>query len=307
MTDERPRVLVVGYAAYDSIMPVDGMPPEDTKVEVAAIHEGGGGPGATAAVALSRLGACVRFLGVLTDDAAGQHQCRELAEAGVDFSPSPVLTGHDSPRAIILVNRNGGERTIFWSRGDLPPLEPGLADLTLLDGIDLLYTDGHEAPTAVILAREARRRNIPVVMDAGSVREGSGELVATCTDVISSGIFAHDLTGVREPEAALRALAALGPSRVAMTLGERGVLGLVDGAPLRLSAFDVPVVDTTGAGDAFHAGYARALLAGADFSACLDHGQAVAALKCRDWGGRRGLPTLQEAEALLAAGPRRDP
>ena len=307
MTDDHPRVLVVGYAAFDTIMPVAGRPAVDSKVEVAAIHEGGGGPGATAAVALSRLGASVRFLGALTDDPAGRLQREELAAAGLDLSACPVLAGHASPRAIILVNEEGGARTIFWSRGDLPPLDPALADPSLLDGIDLLYTDGHDAPTAAILAREARRRNIAVVMDAGSVREGSAELVTACTDVISSEIFAHDLTGVRDPAAALRALADLGPTRVGMTLGAHGVLGLVDGTPVRLAAFDVPVTDTTGAGDAFHAGYARALLAGADFFACLDHGQAVAALKCRDWGGRRGLPSLPEVEALLAGDRRRTP
>lgn len=300
-----PRILVVGYAAFDTILPVEGRPAEDSKVEVEAVIEGGGGPGATAAVALARLGARVRYLGVLTDDTAGRRQRAELEGAGVDVSASPVLPGHASPRAVILVDRGSGARTIFWSRGDLPPLDPGRIDPGLLDGIDLLYTDGHDAPAAAVLAREARRRKMPVVMDAGSVREGTAELVALCTDVISSETFAPELTGREDPGDALEALAARGPARVAMTQGGRGVVARVEGGLVRLPAFDVPVKDTTGAGDAFHAGYARALLEGRDFSGCLDYGQAVAALKCRDWGGRRGLPTVPEVEALLESGRRR--
>jgi sugar/nucleoside kinase (ribokinase family) len=70
-------------------------------------------------------------------------------------------------------------------------------------------------------------------------------------------------------------------------------------------AFDVPVIDTTGAGDAFHAGYAFARAKGEDLGSCLEWGSAVAGLKCRDWGGRRGLPDRSEVVQLLAAGIRR--
>ena len=66
----------------------------------------------------------------------------------------------------------------------------------------------------------------------------------------------------------------------------------------------MPVKDTTGAGDAFHAGYAFALADGLEFRACLDWGSAVAGLKCRDWGGRRGLPYLQEVLRLIETGSR---
>lgn len=305
MSSRSPRVLVVGYAAFDTILPVDGPPPADAKVKVDDMVEGGGGPGATAAVALSRLGAEVLFLGVLTDDPAGRIQRAELEAAGVDLSPSPVLAGHASPRAVILVEKPTGARTIFWTRGTAPTLDPAVASPELLDGIDLFYTDGHDTAAALVLAREARRRHLPVVMDAGSVREGSRELAVFCSDVLSSGIFAPDLTGCADRVEALRALRGMGPERVAMTLGEEGVLALIDDEPVSRRAFEVPVRDTTGAGDAFHAGYARALLLGRDFVDCLDYGQAVAALKCRDWGGRRGLPVHSEVEALLAANVRR--
>jgi ribokinase len=288
-------------------VPVAGPPVPDAKHAVSGFHEGGGGPGATAAVALRRLGTRVRFYSPLTDDEPGRRQRRELEDAGVDLAACPVLAGHASPRAVILVEEGTGRRTIFWSRGDLPALDPDAVPPGLLDGVDLLYSDGHDAPCAAALAREARARGLPVVMDAGSVREGSAELVRVCTDVISSRDFAPDLTGRRDPAAALAALRDLGPGRVGLTWGEHGVLGLDEAGLHVVPAFAVGVRDTTGAGDAFHAGYAHALLEGRPFRGCLEYGAAVAALKCRRHGGRPGLPTRPEVEALLAAGPRRPP
>ena len=299
-----PRILVVGYNAYDVVVPVMEFPAPDQKAEVPRMITGGGGPGATAAVALSRLGARVKLMTPLTDDLCGRVQRQELLAAGVDLSLSPVAAGRASPQAVILVDEKRAHRTIFWTRGDVPHLPAQLADPELLDECDLLYTDGHEPEVSLRLARSARERDLPVVMDAGSVREGSAALVACCTDVVSSRVFAPGLTGCPSAVEALRVLRDMGPVRVAMTFGGEGVLGLEDQRFLPVPAFAVPVRDTTGAGDAFHAGYALALARGEGFGACLEWGCAVAALKCRDWGGRRGLPVLGEVLDLLETGPR---
>ncbi len=295
-----PRVLVVGYNAFDVTVPFSGRFFPDTKNEVSEIRIGGGGPGATAAVAMARLGAKVRLVTPLADDLPGQLQREELVAAGVDVGLCPRLVGQETAKAVILVDPAREYRTIFWARGGLPLLDPVLADPAWLDETDLFYIDGHEYPAALALAPAAREQGLPVVLDAGSVREGSRELVAICTDVVSSEIFAPVLTGKENPAEALAALAALGPDRVAMTFGGGGMLALVAGRPLAIPAFDLPVVDTTGAGDAFHAGYAFGLGTGRDFPACLRLGAAVAGLKCGAWGGRSGLPDLAAAEQVLA-------
>lgn len=297
-------ILVVGYNAFDVIVPVRGLPAPDSKYETSAIEHSGGGPGATAAVCLARLGARVRLVTVFGDDEGAAVQQRELQDAGVDVSLSVIAKGHRSPQAVILVDSAAERRTIFWTRGDLPGLDPGKLDPAWLDGCDLLYCDGHDPVAAASLADSARARNLPVVLDAGSVRTGAEELVSCCTDVISSRVFAPRLTGQSDPAAALRALRELGPERVAMTFGEAGVLALAEAEDVvfHVPAFVTRVVDTTGAGDAFHAGYAFARGRGESWGEALRLGASVAALKCRDWGGRRGLPTLAEAEELRATG-----
>ncbi len=300
------KILVVGYNAFDVTVQVGPRwPAPDAKVEVPSIRIGGGGPAATAAVALARLGADVRLLTPLTDDEPGRLQTRELRDAGVDLTWCPRPSGSVSPKAVILVDEVAATRTIFWSRGRLSLMDPAVVTAEMLSGIDLVYTDGHDVPAASAAATLARERGLPVVMDAGSVRAGSAELVALCTDVVSSRDFAPDLSGNRDPVRALAWLRNRGPARVAMTFGEQGVLGLEDDEPVVVPAFAVTVRDTTGAGDAFHAGYAFARGQGRSFGACLEFGAAVAALKCRGWGGRQTLPDLAEVEAFRTTGPRR--
>ncbi len=299
------RIVVLGYNALDVTVPIRGALVPDGKHEVDTIMLGGGGPGATAAVALARLGAEVRLITVFGDDLGAQLQRAELVAAGVDVSHSLTFAGQPSARAVILVDEAREHRTVLWTRGSLPQLDPEAVDPVWLQGCDLVYCDGHECPAATRLARLARERGLPVVLDGGSVRDGARELVACCTDVISSRGFAPTLTGVDEVVGALRALRALGPCHVALTCGAQGCVALDGDAVVHVPAYAASVKDTTGAGDAFHAGYAYALAAGRPWLDALDFGAATAALKCRGWGGRRGLPTLSEVAAMRAEGARR--
>ncbi len=299
-----PNILVLGYNAWDINLPVRSFPAADSKNEVGDILHGGGGPGATAAVAMARLGATIRLITQFGDDLTSRAQQDELRRAGVDTSLSSVAKGYESAKAVILVNPDNGDRTIFWTRGDLPALAPADMDGQWLQGADLFYTDGHDAPAATILAGQARAMSIPVVMDAGSVREGSAALVRQVSDAISSEGFAPDLTGCALPVAALQELRRRGPARVAMTFGRRGALALDQERVIHVPAFDVAVVDSTGAGDAFHAGYAYGRVTGLGFRSCLEYGAAVAALKCGHRGGRRGLPKRTEVAQLLQTGVR---
>jgi len=306
MDDSSGTILVVGYNACDVLVPFEGVPEVDAKHEVQPIQICGGGPGATAAVALARLGADVRLVTPLTDDMAGQMQRSELSAAGVDISWCPTVRGHESPKAVILVDPTTAERTIFWSRGTVPLLDPDAVDPEAWDGVRMLYSDGHEIPTAIKFARVARQHGLKVVLDAGNVREGTRELVRLCTDVITSAVFAPLFTGHTDPLAALLEIRNLGPERVGMTRGAAGVLALVEQELVQVPAFVIPAVDTTGAGDVFHAAYAHALHSGLGFLECLEFGCAAAAIKCCGNGGRGRLPGVDEVQELIRTGRRRN-
>ncbi len=300
------RILVIGYNALDVTFPYEGHPVFDSKSEVPFIQIGGGGPGANAAIALARLGAEVRLITPLTDDPGGLMQKAELVQAGVDIDLSPVFCGHKIARAVIMVNPANAERVIFWSRGQLPLLDSDLWDDSLLSETDLLYFDGHEPLLSCMAAKRARLANIPIVFDAGSVREGSEELVAECSDVISSATFATDLAQTEDPFSALHQLRGRGPERVAMTFGPGGILALENDF-FYVPAYEVEAVDSTGAGDVFHAGYAFATAQGSTFRERLEFAAATAAIKCQHWGGRGGLPSADDVIKFMDTASRLSP
>lgn len=299
------KALVIGYHAWDVVLPCGELPPLDHKGECPGMITGGGGPAATASVALARLGVDVEYLGVFGDDAPSRMQREELVVEGVVVERCPVETGGRSPLAVAIVDPTSGCRRICWSRGSLRRLRIDEVDPGWLTGIDLLLTDSHEPLAAAVLAREARRRSIPVVLDGGTPRDGVAELMPLVSDAIGSEIFAPRLTGSEDQREALIALGKLGPGRVATTMGERGCLALERGSWLHVPAFDVPVIDTTGAGDAFHAGYAWGLLRGEDFAGALRTGAAVAGLACGGMGGRSALPSPEAVLDLLTHGQAR--
>ena len=160
----------MGYNAFDVVVPVSGFPRPDSKYETETILTGGGGPAATAAVTLARLGARVRLVTMLGDDLPGQLQQQELIAAGVDLELSLIAEGHCSAKAVILVDPAAEERTVFWSRGDLPLLDPDVVQPEWLDGCDLMYCDGHEVAAATRLARlkyrASRRISLPTAVTA---------------------------------------------------------------------------------------------------------------------------------------------
>ncbi len=91
MLANSPKILVIGYNAFDITVPFDQYPKLDSKTEVDFIRLSGGGPGATAAVAMARLGASIDLVTPLTDDVGGMIQKEELLQAGVDISKSVLM------------------------------------------------------------------------------------------------------------------------------------------------------------------------------------------------------------------------
>ena len=127
--------------------------------------------------------------------------------------------------------------------------------------------------------------------------------VLECVDFpVVSRHFADELGQSRDPRACLDALAARGARGAVVTLGEGGAIGRFGDRVIAVPAYPVGVRDTTGAGDAFHAGFATGLLRGLSAEACMRFACAVAALNCTGEGAQDGLPRIEEVEALQARG-----
>jgi len=299
---DQPFVVCAGLVASDFLVPTTFPVPRDVKVRVKGFVRQGGGPAANAAVALARLGARAAWIGAVGDDGLGRSQLDELVREGVDVSGAVAVPGVPSFVSFILVEEAGGARTIFSAPEDRPVLPPdtGLPDPTP----HLLLLDGWAGPAGVTLARAARERGVPVLLDAGTFSPEVVRLLPFTEVAIVSTPFAEGIAGGDDPERALERIAEHGPRLVAVTRGAGGVSAGVRGVAgsFALPAFPVETVDTTGAGDAFHAGAAWGLLRGESWEESLRTASAVAALKCGVLGARAGLPDAAALEALLARG-----
>ena len=300
MPSEPVLVVGLGQVCVDYVGRVPDYPSEDSKMELGGLFASCGGPAATAVAALSRWGVPTSLLSVISDDSFGLLIAETLAKEGVDSSCLKKVPGYASQFAFIAVTAEEGKRTIFWNRSTVPPLTPEEVRLGIFPNARILHLDGLMLPAAKAAAAQAKASGVTVVMDAGTLRQGTLDLVSQVDVLIASETFADPILGENaSKEQALQRLSELGPGRVVITLGARGSIGLCNGEVVRQPPFSVISKDTTGAGDVYHGGYIYGLLKGWNMGDCMAFASAAAALKCRNGGGWRGIPTLYAIQNFM--------
>lgn len=303
------NVTGIGQCSLDYLFLVDSYPQSDTKKEVIDWAMSGGGPVATALVSLSRLGVKCRFYGIIGDDESGQKIEESLTAEDVDVKGLLKRQNSTSQIAFIVVEKGSGRRTIFWKRPSGEPLKTGEIPDNFLDNADFLFLDGLMTGASLYAAKRAREKNIPVMLDAGKMRDGMLEIALMCDYVVASEEFGKELIGANDlsesplnQEKALVQIKSAGTKICTITLGDKGSVTLTGDEIFHIPAFKVEVVDTTGAGDVFHGGYIYGLLQGWNVKDVVRFATAFAALKCGKLGGRAGIPTMEEVLNVIRAG-----
>ena len=292
---KRPvQVFGLGPCSLDYIAKVPAYPPPDVKCEFSELVIQGGGPVATALVALARWGLSCAYAGVIGDDPFGSMIQTSLEEEQIDISGLLVRKGFESQFAFIAAEPVVGRRTIFWRRSTGPPPSPREINFSRVREARVLHTDGFFQGAALAACQEARKSGVLVVVDAGSLREGILDLARLSDYFIASEPFATALVGENNPIEACRKVADLGPRVVGVTLGSKGYVAWVEGRVMHRPAHPVEAVDTTGCGDVFHAGFIYGLIQGWDTEQSLDFAAWSAARVSGRMGGRSGIPTLRE-------------
>jgi sugar/nucleoside kinase (ribokinase family) len=293
-------VVGLGSNALDLIGVIDGHPEPDTKSPLREFEVQGGGMIATAMVACARLGLRARYVGKFGDDYWARLGRRLLVRDGVDVRHALRARGSVGHVSMMLIDARTGSRTGFYRRPPAYAIRPEELDRAVITSGRLLHVDGVDVAAAAVAVRWAREAGMRVTMDGERVVEGIDAVWPVVDLLACNRRFVAEVSGRPGLEDGLAALAARGPVRVAATLAAEGSIGLEDGRFIRAPGFAVKVADTNGAGDVFHGACAVGELRGWPFEWTLTFANAVAAMKCRTLGGRRGIPRLPAVAAFLA-------
>jgi sulfofructose kinase len=280
-------VIGLGLCVVDHVYVVDELDLAQTRLRYRARLELAGGMTATALAQAAALGCEAHALSALGADREGRLVRSALRAAGVHTrglvtSPRLVTTV-----AVCLVARKGGERRFLLpDRSELEARAPAF-DLRGLDARSLLLVDGHFPAQALRAVRRARQVGAPVVADFSRPTESARTLLPFVDYPIVPQEFALAWAGGAR-EALLRLRAEFGGTPV-VTLGAAGGLYLEAGRVRRFRARPVRVVDTTGAGDAFHGAFAAGLVRGLPLAASIELAARMAAECCTALGGMGSL------------------
>lgn len=313
-----PRVTAVGAAAVDEWYAVSNIPEPDGGAFAHDVTAAPGGVGANVAVALDRLGRDVGLVSRVGDDEYGRRATAWLADTGVDMDR--VVVGDEPTTRSLVLRDPTGERAIVTTGESFRSLQLDDATLERTLESEVVFVTAYTPDRVTrrlldaVVARPAATRPALVFDLSGPVTELVGR--GTAPETIHGYVHHADLFvagGVATPayfgsDAAaverLRQIRTTDVGPAVLTHGAEGMTAIMDGGARRYDAFDVDVVDTTGAGDAFIAGLIDQWLLATDTSAAIDDAvrfaAAVAAINCTERSTQAGLPTREAVRTFLA-------
>ena len=297
-------LLGIGSYCIDYLCSVSAYPTEDEKLKADDIDVQGGGNIATACVAVGRLGGAVCYHGSVGKDDLTEQIVSGLKKEGVSTEYVGIREGRN-PLAFVVVNTANQSRTIIYFKEDIPRFGADDVDPELVRASKVLLIDFYHEEASLAASRIAREAGVPVIVDAEKDSPLAGDILANATHVVASQRFALRVIGkdsaADKRELVERFAQTVKSPNITVTLGKRGAVSLLKNGRriIEQDAFDVDVVDTTGAGDVFHGAYALFLAQGYPDETILRRASACAAMKCRETGGRKGIPSQDELNGFL--------
>jgi len=299
------RLTVIGSANVDLTFRIPETPRPGVTEVCREYYLGFGGKGANQAVQAARLGATVAFIGKVGEDPFGPATVNQLQREGIATAHVTTAQGRLTGTAVILLDP-GGQNTIITHAG--PNVALTAADVELASDVIaasdiLLMTLEVPAEPAFAALRLARKAGVRTILNPAPPVDFPHELLAFVDIALPNESELVALTGLGagsldELRASAVALRKKGPDVVVVTLGERGVYLLDEDGEELLAARQVKAVDTSGAGDAFSAGFAVALGEGVSLRDAARFGNAVAALSVTRVGTQSSFPRRDEVAAV---------
>jgi sulfofructose kinase len=300
---DAPHILCTGIIVLDEVFRVEQFPQPDGKVQATGFFVVNGGCAANAAVAIARLGGRASLAGPMGgpagEDANGDRVLAAFAREKIDCMFCQRVDGLATALSAIFMDARG-DRTIVTYRDErIASTTPADPD-KIVASADAVLADNRYPVFVEPICEAARRRNVPVILDGDRPTDEDDPLFRIATHVIFSSECLRATAGAADLAAGLQRIARKTDAFLAVSNGPNDILFLEGGKLCQLPVFEIDAVDTLGAGDAFHGGFALALAEGRSEVEAMRFGAAVAGIKCSRVGGSAGAPTRAEVEAFLA-------
>ena len=293
-------VLVSGMMVVDILAEVPNKINKDGKQEFSKIIIQGGAPAGNGACFLAQSGLKTGFLGYKGNNTLSLIAEQEFKRCKVDTSLLIPKNNFQPAIAIVEVNAENGERTVFYSTQNYSQLDTSDINKEWVKNSQLLFVDGYDTEANIALLEVAKHYNIPSVLDLelGDINTLK-EMISLGSHVILPLDGAQLISEEKSPEACLQTLQNFTDGQLIITDGANGSWALMEDKILYQPAFSVEVVDTTGCGDVYHAAYAIALLKGKNLQDRMEYASAYASIVATHFGGRSYFPSDDEVQELI--------
>ncbi len=306
-----PQVVCLGIIVIDiSARPVDEMPEKGLLEMTEQISIDLGGHATNSGRCLSILGVDVAVMGCVGQDELGDFAIEELNSRDVDTSGIYRTQITDTAVTLVLID-SSGERSFIHAIGANGQIRPEYLDMDLIKSPELLYMAGALAmpgfdgePQAQVMA-QAKQAGVTTVLDV--VWDGTGKWLETLeptlayTDIfVPSVVEAREISGRQAPEDVAQFFLDQGIKIVGLTNAEQGAYVSTADMQMNVPAYEVEVVDTTGAGDAFTAGFIYGYLEGWDLERTTRFANAMGALATTAVGTTTGINSYQQVHDFLS-------
>lgn len=300
-------ILVIGSLNADLVVRAPRFPAPGETISGEDLTIIPGGKGANQAVAAARQGASVTMVGRVGNDSFGPTLIQNLRDNRVDISL--VQTDQSATGTALIVVDSSGQNSIVLSPGANGKVSPADVDALSFQNVDMLLLQ-LEIPleTVVHAASLARQNGLRLILNPAPARQLPDSLLADVNILVPNEgelqyLSGQPVTDIDSAKSAAQVLLAKGVQTVIVTLGRNGALLVTDENTLHIPTFNVEVVDTTAAGDAFIGGLAAGLLKGNPLEKAVRYGNASGALAATKFGAQPSLPNAEDVEKLLKANP----
>jgi ribokinase len=295
------KILVIGSSNTDMVIKTNHFPAPGETILGGRFLMNAGGKGANQAVAASRLGGVVTFIGKIGDDIFGKQAVQQLEDEGINVDFVAVDPENPSGVAMISVDRNGENLIVVapGSNGTLSPADFDKATAELDESEFVLMQLEIPIPTVEYIAQKAAKKLKKVVLNPAPAAVLSDELLRNLYLISPNETEAEILTGIKvtDEQSALKAATILhekGVEIVIITMGAVGAFLLADGKSEIIKAPKVDAIDTTAAGDTFNGSLLVALSEGKTIQESIAFANKAAAISVTRIGAQSSVPFRKE-------------